>query len=301
MLTPQGADMMGNTDPDRRRSTTGQKKGTTPSFDMLMNRYQPMITGFLRSRTASTQLAEDISQEVWLKAWQHWEKFDHTKGTEASYLLAIARHETINYWRRTQGKEPLPYETVDPEHSQLQLLSAEICLLDELEEKESRKWYRQLLITLLTEGGYPHQVLAFLYSRVIHCSEDTADRVSGYPAKTAEQQGSLPLGRLHHQAGSHYSQKSTLTTQQVHACFQELNPALETTLETLFQKAGDTVSATWAAANGMSHTPSKNTRLQDYAREYHLEKAIADWCYKVARRLKKKLIHTNNLTHGEGE
>ncbi|MEN1761726.1 hypothetical protein [Anoxynatronum sibiricum] len=33
-------------------------EGTPPSFDMLMNRYQPMITGFLCSRTVSTQLAE---------------------------------------------------------------------------------------------------------------------------------------------------------------------------------------------------------------------------------------------------
>ncbi|MEN1760246.1 sigma factor [Anoxynatronum sibiricum] len=288
-------------DADRSHSINLQQQGTPPSFDILMNRYQSMITGFLRSRTVSTQLAEDISQEVWLKAWQHWEQFDPAKGTEASYLLAIARYEVINYWRRTRSKEPILLEIKNLDHCHLQVLSAEAATLDEMEEEEVKEWYTRLLRTLMTEGGYPHQVLAFLYSRVIHCSEDTSERTSGYPAKTAQQQGHLPLGSLHRQAAGHYSQKSHLNHEEVSTCFQALQPALNTLLETLFQKAGDTVSLAWAREHNLHHTPSKHTRLADYTRADKLEKAVTDWSYKVARRLKKNLMKQTDLIQREGE
>ncbi len=63
-------------------------------FDTLYTRYHPSIYAFLLQRTRSHELAEDLTQETFLKAWVAWERATDTN--LKNWLLLIARRTSID-------------------------------------------------------------------------------------------------------------------------------------------------------------------------------------------------------------
>ncbi len=51
------------------------------------------LTGGDRAR------AEDIAQETMLRAWQHWDAMDSSRGSVRSWLYTVARNLAIDEWR----------------------------------------------------------------------------------------------------------------------------------------------------------------------------------------------------------
>lgn len=78
--------------------------GETNSFRWLIEQYQVgvfnMIVRFVYDRSA----AEDLTQEVFVAAFENLSSYDSTRCRFSTWLLTIARHKSINYLRKKKRK-----------------------------------------------------------------------------------------------------------------------------------------------------------------------------------------------------
>lgn len=58
----------------------------------------------LRLTGGDRQRAEDLVQETLLRAWQHPEALDPTRGSVRAWLFTTARHLAIDAWRRRSAR-----------------------------------------------------------------------------------------------------------------------------------------------------------------------------------------------------
>lgn len=70
----------------------------------IVERFERPLLRFIRSLSQLSQAdAEDILQQVFLKAYQHLNDFDPQLKL-STWLYRIARNETISHWRRGQAR-----------------------------------------------------------------------------------------------------------------------------------------------------------------------------------------------------
>lgn len=76
------------------------KKGDKNAFGILYQEYLTPIFRYLYARLGSRQEAEDLSQVVFIKAWQAIKNFHFQKKPILSWLYTIARHSLIDFTRK---------------------------------------------------------------------------------------------------------------------------------------------------------------------------------------------------------
>lgn len=69
--------------------------GHADAFASLFNQYRDSVTQFITRFVKIPQLAEDLSQEVFLKIWQQREKLAGLQSFRA-FLFIVARNHTLN-------------------------------------------------------------------------------------------------------------------------------------------------------------------------------------------------------------
>ena len=74
---------------------TGLASGEKDAFDELYSRYAGKVYNFIRSLSDDPILAQDISQEVFIKVWQKRESFDPAQNFEA-WLFVCSRNMFLN-------------------------------------------------------------------------------------------------------------------------------------------------------------------------------------------------------------
>jgi len=79
------------------------QQGCAASFDVLLRRFQTRLLQFLRRRARPAD-AEDLLQETLVRAYRSLHQYRST-WRFATWLFAIARRVSINYYRRTR---PVP-------------------------------------------------------------------------------------------------------------------------------------------------------------------------------------------------
>jgi RNA polymerase sigma-70 factor, ECF subfamily len=72
------------------------------------------VYGFLAYRVGDREAAEDLTQATFERALRAWSRFDPRRGSERTWLFAIARNVMIDYQRRRRlGRlEPLEERTL---------------------------------------------------------------------------------------------------------------------------------------------------------------------------------------------
>ncbi|OGY87695.1 MAG: hypothetical protein A2233_01985 [Candidatus Kerfeldbacteria bacterium RIFOXYA2_FULL_38_24] len=87
-------------------------------YSLIVERYEQKILNYIRRISgASYEEAEDIAQEIFLKAYVNLRDFDEKKKF-SSWLFAIAHNETISYWRKNKKNLTM----VDIEEDYLEVL-----------------------------------------------------------------------------------------------------------------------------------------------------------------------------------
>lgn len=71
----------------------------------LYDRYGRVVFSVILRIVRNAAVAEELSQEAFLRAWNRAEGFDADRGRIAPWLLTIARNRAINYLRSTAGQQ----------------------------------------------------------------------------------------------------------------------------------------------------------------------------------------------------
>jgi len=113
------------------------KDGNLRAFGELFDRYGKRLFHFSMGYLKSTQNAEEIVQDVFLKIWMNKEELSAQKSVE-SYMFTIAKNGILNTIRKSKSEQVyLNYAKLHPEK--------DILLDDELDFNELEKAYKDAI------------------------------------------------------------------------------------------------------------------------------------------------------------
>ena len=74
--------------------------GKTSEFRKLVERYHPPVLRFARNLIGDEHDAEDITQDVFLAAFDHLASYNAQRASLLTWLFTIARNRCVNYLKR---------------------------------------------------------------------------------------------------------------------------------------------------------------------------------------------------------
>lgn len=93
-------------------------KGDEKSLEILVEKYLKIIYGFIYKSVGDQAVAEDISQEVFIKVWKNLRKFDQKRNFKP-WVFQIAKNTLIDFTRK---KKSIPFSKFENEKGQNVLL-----------------------------------------------------------------------------------------------------------------------------------------------------------------------------------
>lgn len=135
------------------------KNGDAEAFGMLYEQYAEVIFRYVYSHLENRLDAEDLTEEIFLRAWRALPKYDERGLPFSAFLFRIARNSLIDYYRQhkivqsiddieMQSHEAGPEEVVDSSiesHDLRETIS------------ELREDYRNVLIFRFLSGLSPEE------------------------------------------------------------------------------------------------------------------------------------------------
>lgn len=83
------------------------KSGDTDAFGELYRRYLDPIYRFIRSRVSTETDAEDITEIVFLKAFESLDRYEERGAPFGAFLYQVARNMLVDYYRSAEPLEAL--------------------------------------------------------------------------------------------------------------------------------------------------------------------------------------------------
>ncbi len=105
---------------DDTRLLIEAQQGNTESFGKLYERYALQVYRYIYANLHDQMDAEDLTEEVFLRAWRFLPNYRHQGVPFLSYLFQIARNALIDQYRRSKPNHQqveLLEEIVDNQHS----------------------------------------------------------------------------------------------------------------------------------------------------------------------------------------
>lgn len=144
------------------------KNGDAEAFGVLYEQYAEMIFRYVYSHLDNRLDAEDLNEEIFLRAWRALPKYDERGLPFSAFLFRIARNSLIDYYRQRknvqsiddmelQSREAGPEEAVDL-HIANQDLRRTI--------GELREDYRNVLIFRFLSGLSPEETAQIMQRSV---------------------------------------------------------------------------------------------------------------------------------------
>jgi RNA polymerase sigma-70 factor (ECF subfamily) len=128
----------------------GMAGGDPDAASAFVRRYQARVFGLVLTIVHTPAVAEEVSQEVFLKAWRHASSYDARRARVSSWLLTIARNAAIDAVRY-RHEEPM-----DPD-----ILSSLLAPVDRDDETTTNLALRDTLAALPAEQRRPIVLMAF--------------------------------------------------------------------------------------------------------------------------------------------
>ena len=84
------------------------QQGDKDAFGELVRRYQRLVVGIAYRMSGDAMLAEDASQDAFLRAWQRLDRFEcRSAGSFRAWLCRIATNITVDRLRKARPTVPL--------------------------------------------------------------------------------------------------------------------------------------------------------------------------------------------------
>jgi RNA polymerase sigma factor (sigma-70 family) len=121
------------------------------------DRYGSLVYTFCR-KTVGPHLADDVSQEVFVAAWNSRGRFDPDRAPLGAWLIGIAKNKMVDALRR-EGRQPLPSEDRHDhgEHGASEGLADRLVVADALAHLPERA---RVMVELAFFGGLTHGEIA---------------------------------------------------------------------------------------------------------------------------------------------
>jgi len=119
-------------------------KGNERAFEVLIKRYLKPVYSFVYHQIENKEEAEDLTQEIFVKAWKNLKKFDQKKNFK-TWIFTIAKNSVIDYLRKKK-KEVWLSEKILNSQNFAEKIFEETKILKEAIEKLSPKY--QLVLEL---------------------------------------------------------------------------------------------------------------------------------------------------------
>jgi len=91
------------------------QEGNKESFGVIYNHYVPQIYRFVVFKVSVKQVAEDLTHEIFLSAWQNIKNYQQKQFPISSWLYQIARNKVIDYYRTDKKNISIDTEDFDEE------------------------------------------------------------------------------------------------------------------------------------------------------------------------------------------
>lgn len=85
--------------------------GDEQSLELLIGQYLKPIYSFVSRYVGNGQDAEDITQEVFIRAWRNFKKFDQEKSFK-TWIFSIAKNASLDHLKK---KKAIPFSEFDQE------------------------------------------------------------------------------------------------------------------------------------------------------------------------------------------
>lgn len=115
------------------------QEGDKDAFGEIYKLFFEKIYRFIYFSVHNSYLAEDLTQETFLRAWKHFGSFKSSKGTIQAFIYAIARNLVIDWQRK---KKPV---------SLTLLYDDEIKSNEDIEENFLRKQNQEMVWSVLSK------------------------------------------------------------------------------------------------------------------------------------------------------
>ena len=89
-------------DLEQERELVERARSSTEAFAELYDHYYPRLFGYVLRRTASIEVAQDVTSEVVFKAMKNLRRFEWRGVPFSSWLFRIATHEIANHYSNTR-------------------------------------------------------------------------------------------------------------------------------------------------------------------------------------------------------
>ncbi|MCL0091864.1 sigma-70 family RNA polymerase sigma factor [Dehalococcoidales bacterium] len=98
---------------EQEKELVERAKNDAEAFGELYEQYYPQIFGYVLRRTASIEIAQDITSEVFFKTLKNLGQFRYPGFPFSSWLYRIATNEITNYFRKNKREKLCLEETSD--------------------------------------------------------------------------------------------------------------------------------------------------------------------------------------------
>lgn len=151
------------------------RDGKAKGFSSLISRYGPVLMAFVGRIVMGQEDAEDVVQETFVLAYEHWQEYDPAKASVSTWLHRIAYHEALHHLRRRKRWVLLPLEVSEDVPEELpDTTTAE--QLDEAIQKLSPE--DQMLLQLYYFDQRPLKEIAYIMGTVSDSPEREVSRLS---------------------------------------------------------------------------------------------------------------------------
>jgi RNA polymerase sigma-70 factor (ECF subfamily) len=176
--------------PDDKRLVERFRSGDEGAFDMLVRRYAAPVYAFLYGLVDDRDVAEDLAQETFVKAWKRLADFD-PDGNVKAWLFRVARNAAYDFLKKKKAVPFSFFENEDGE-SPLEDISDGSVLPDRLAEREESARLLEEKLKALPEA---HRTLLVLRYREDFSLSEIAE-IFGEPYNTVKSRYRRALKRL---------------------------------------------------------------------------------------------------------
>ncbi len=141
-------------------------KGEASAFGLLYDYYQPKIYRFIYLKVSNREEAEDLTHQVFLKAWVNLKAYTDRGYPFGSYLYRIARNLTIDYYRtrkETQSLELISEDVVFASSTAISALETKMALKKvKLVLSQLKPEYQEIIVMKYVEDMTNNEIASIL-------------------------------------------------------------------------------------------------------------------------------------------